>query len=370
MQNTIQRKDTAKIVFNKLRQVKIQRAFNTNTDNILFIGDDSTLAYIQDNLVSEDSSLNCLSFDIENVEASLNKIDEYKNNFAGDKIVVASIEHEKYIYTQIKDKFRQQILSLFDDIFINLVIKRKIFDSIPTELNPPQTNYCILSTPRSGSTMLCDALISTELAGFPLEHLREPSLVLAKHCNFSSDRYLKALMSLHTTKNSVFGTKLISHFVERYIKLSKGEFDPLSYFSNFIYLVRQDKIAQAVSLFMAQRSGVWHINESQKLSKYQDKIDNDFISDADLEKVDHLYHRLLKEEEYLQRLCDQKNISPMIVVYEELEQNLSSNIREILCYLNIIDGQYSSPINVSVSKKKLSSGLSNKVIDLYKKKFS
>ena len=212
-------------------------------------------------------------------------------------------------------------------------------------------------------------MISTKLAGFPKEHLREPSLILAENCNFSTDRYIKAIMSLHVTPNSVFGTKLISHFIEKYLNLSDSSVNPLSYFSNFIYLVRKDKVAQAVSLFLARKSGVWHISEAQKLSNYQDKFDGEFVSDEDLNEVHLLYKRLLDEEKFLEKFCEQKNIQPLTVFYEDIVQDLSSSVSHILHHLNIVEGPNAAQLEVSVNKKKLSSGLSNKIIEIYQSKF-
>lgn len=373
MTNTLEKPNHATVVLEKLKEVRVLQILNENTENILFIGDASILEYLRRQLLQRkpEAGFNQIEFDAENPELCWQRIDKNREYISQTirTIVIASLKDEQYLYEQIKTKSNQKILLLFDDIFINLVTQKNILEPLPKELSAPQTSYCILSTPRSGSTMFCDALTSTGLAGFPREHLREPSIALEQYGNFDSDRYIRAIKSLHTTPNSVFGTKLISHFIERYIFITEGKLNPLDYFDNFIYLVRKDKVAQAVSLFMAQKSGVWKINKAEKLSDYQNRISSRSITKDDLEQVHTLHDRLLKEEQHLEQLCDRNNINPLVIYYEDLTVDLYSNIEKILRYLNIISEQNNSEINISLREKKLGSQKSKEIIERYKQEF-
>lgn len=373
MTNTLQKPSNVENIFNKLNQVHILKVLDRDLQKILFIGDRLILSYLQAHLLQKNpqACLNQIEFDIDNSKYFWQELQAKQKYIANniETVIIASVKHEKHIYEQINSQLDLKILLLFDDIFINLVTQRNILDSIPANLTPPQTNYCILSTPRSGSTMFCDALTSTGLAGFPREHLRDPSLILAQQGNFDSDRYLKAIKSLHTTQNSVFGTKLISHFIEKYVSLSKGNLNPLDYFDNFIYLIRRDKVAQAVSLFMAQKSGVWKISQAEKLSNYQNKISNKTITKDDLEQVHKLHNRLLKEENYLEQMCVQKNIKPLVVYYEDITTDLSGHIAKLLRCLNIISEENTEQLNITIKEKKLGSQTSQNVIDMYKQEY-
>ena len=111
------------------------------------------------------------------------------------------------------------------------------------------------------------------------------------------------------------------------------------------------------------------IIDIRKLSNYQNRIDNEFINDRDLEKVHFLHNRLLKEELFLEEMCRKRNLKPLKIYYEDLVIDLSSNISSILCHLKILNGSNMAQLDMSVNKKKLSSELSSKVIELYKNKF-
>ncbi len=143
-------------------------------------------------------------------------------------------------------------------------------------IKSPQIAYAIVSTPRSGSTALCEALATTQMAGFPTEHLRAPTLFLTKYCKFNPLRYLQLSMTYQTTKNEVFGTKLISHFLEGYQEsLSFDNF-------KFIYLIRRDKIAQAVSGFIATKINMWHVYSGEQSQKYKSQLKTINIQDSEL----------------------------------------------------------------------------------------
>lgn len=360
-------------ILDKFKEAKILSILKKDTKNILFIGDRSILEYLEAHLQQKESQtfLNKIEFNKSNPEDCWRSIEHDKEDILQktELVIIASINHERYIYEQVKQKFNQKILLLFDDIFINLVTGRNVFAPIPKNLTPPKVNYCILSTPRSGSTMFCDALTSTGLAGFPREHLREPSLTLEQHGNFDSSRYIKAIKSLHTTPNSVFGTKLISHFIKRYLVASNNQLNPVQYFDKFIYLVRQDKAAQAVSLFMAQKSGVWKINKAEKLSSYREKINNKSVTQEDLQQVHKLHGRLIQEEKFIEDLCQQNNIEPLVVSYEDLTTDLYSNVERVLHYLDIISSSSNLDLNIKIKEKKLSSQKSQEIVKLYKQSF-
>ena len=365
-------KDNAKKILNSLKETRIFEKLNEFILDILFIGDKDIIValkdYFHDNF--KQSNLNSIEFNISNSSLALQQIQK-QDIHAYKAIIISSIEDEKHIYEEVKKIFNGKVFKLFDDIFVNVIAQpnQEIFFSLKEPLVKPKQTYAIVSTPRSGSTLLCDALISTGLAGFPKEHLRDPSLTLARYCNFSLDRYMKSIMSLHLTSNLVFGTKFISHFIERHQKISNGKFNPLFYISKYIYLIRKDKVAQAVSLFLAQKSGTWRVVEEKKLMTYEKQISENVITDSDIETVHSLYNRLTNEEKYLEQILEQNNISPLIITYENLEKDISGGIIHILCYLNIISESEKQNIQVAVKEKKMRTGLSHKIIDLYRKKY-
>ena len=135
------------------------------------------------------------------------------------------------------------------------------------------------ATPRSGSTLLCDLLSGTGIAGQPQSYYRrEDVLDYAREWGVSSPEvigdeafertYLEAVRRAGAAQTGVFGLRLMwSSVTELSARLSVIHPGPLDDAARFelafgnplyIHLSRQDKVAQAVSLLKAKQSGVWH----------------------------------------------------------------------------------------------------------------
>ena len=84
---------------------------------------------------------------------------------------------------------------------------------------PPQVSYIVCALPRSGSSLLCDILAATELAGAPTEYFDDNQrTVFARHWNVARDarEYLDAMIARKTSPNGVFGLKaFIGHLRDR-----------------------------------------------------------------------------------------------------------------------------------------------------------
>lgn len=136
--------------------------------------------------------------------------------------------------------------------------------------------YIICATPRSGSTLLCDLLKQSGVAGRPDSFYRQQSIA-----NFVSRfgiapgeglaferRYLAATIKAGTAGTGLFGMRvmwpslpeLMQRLTELFPEASldaermTAAFGP----TRFIHLQRQDRIAQAVSRAKAEQSGLWH----------------------------------------------------------------------------------------------------------------
>src|SRR5579884_4137590 len=135
----------------------------------------------------------------------------------------------------------------------------------------PQTSYIILVTTRSGSTLLCEALDGTNIAGHPDEYFTPGNSTLRKpfwredHEHLTFMEYIERVLDAGTTPNGVFGTKcgiLELHRIERELRRLPGnEQLPLyelfsTVFPNlhFVWVTRRDKIRQAVSVAKAMQT--------------------------------------------------------------------------------------------------------------------
>lgn len=343
--------------------------------NIIFVGDRDTINYLKIYFNESNNSFKYFYFDEEGKDALSQNyfINELNQLLSCKATIVASVKNEHDIYEHLKIFFTQNFIKvplvrLFSDIYVNIMSGQELLQNADCEFQVPNVSYAIVTTPRSGSTFLCNILKSTEIVGIPLEHLRRPSQFLSQHCHFNYIRYLTILMNYNITSNKVFGTKFISHFLKGHIKASpefKKIFD--TYISKFIYLVRRDRIAQAVSLFLAKKTKIWHIPNQNIYDLYINKINQLNFQDSDLEEVHKLHLFLLEEEAFLRKLFKDNKIEPLLIEYESLVQYPQIYLKNILDFLSIETYQ---EINFETNAiKKTSSDLSKSIVERYSKKY-
>lgn len=137
--------------------------------------------------------------------------------------------------------------------------------------------YLLCASPRSGSTLLCDLLWQTRVAGKPDSFFRPASIP-----DFAQDfglphvdadtyggSYIAAAIAEGTQATGTFGLRTmwdsLPGLVERLRALhgpatDTGALTRAFGQCAFIYLSRDDKVAQAVSLAIAEQTGLWHSN--------------------------------------------------------------------------------------------------------------
>jgi LPS sulfotransferase NodH len=238
----------------------------------------------------------------------------------------------------------------------------------------PQCSYLICATPRSGSTLLCEALTNTGLAGKPKEYFEalkesglprrpaeyftgidnaEISQLLGEHGQFDGEplarvdygeyaRYLEQVIEEGTTPNGVFGAKVMwgylddfvwhLHTIPQYRGLETPEL-LATIFPNLHYIVmlRRDKVRQAVSLWKAIQTQAWK-EEDESLPK--DKHPSwklMFHFDA----IEHLKQQLEGHEAQWQRYFVEIGVQPFTVVYEDLVNAYEQTAIDILHYLKV-----------------------------------
>jgi LPS sulfotransferase NodH len=344
-------------------------------DNLLFIGEKKPLKYLKkifegntfhfivaDDLLYDDKHFPLFSRDI-------------ISGNPRQAIIIVSLENEEELYKQVQSKIGDivgtiPILKLFSDIFVNSRLKQYLLKPSECEFKSPKISYAIITTPRSGSTFLCEALKATQVAGFPDEHLRDTTEELVKNCHFDCLRYLRILMTHEVTNNGVFGTKFISHFL-----LGHEKFEPNfhkifdTYISKFIFLVRRDKLAQAVSIFIAKNTQIWHSFQIDKPEEYEKKLSQIDVEDADLEKIHTSSKSMLIQEQQMEKLLNKYSIDPLVIEYEDFIKDTRGNIKNVLEYLGVKD-EYPSIDTNQFKTKKLSSELSDRIREKYYNKYS
>ncbi|MDJ0575103.1 MAG: Stf0 family sulfotransferase, partial [Xenococcaceae cyanobacterium MO_234.B1] len=202
----------------------------------------------------------------------------------------------------------------------------------------------------------------------PTEHLRKPAFTLAKYCNFHYIRLLHILMTHRVSLNGVFGTKFISHFLRDFETLGTGLENIFTAIDKYIYLVRKDEVAQAISILLAQKTQVWHINNNNKMLNYHEQLESITIDDELLEEVNQKLYFIKQQQDYIDKVIKTYQISPLIIQYEELVENVEDNLQNILNYLgiNIMPETIS---NLQYTIKKMGSELSLNIAEAYGKKY-
>lgn len=212
----------------------------------------------------------------------------------------------------------------------------------------PVKSYRIWHLQRSGSTLLCKALESTNIAGKPGEFFNlNNSDSFLNHYKVQNYLELRAkIWSLGTTPNGVFGIKHSMHTDNYQAKLK--EFAQLQGFASkvtddekiwadlfpnckHLHITRRNKVRQAVSWWKAIQDQVWHLEKGnkrqQKESFYEDKYDFDALS--------HLFKESSLREAAMQNYFERFNLSPFTIVYEDFIKEYEGTVRRILDYLEL-----------------------------------
>ena len=239
----------------------------------------------------------------------------------------------------------------------------------------PNLSYLVCATPRSGSTLLCEALITTGLAGHPKEYfeaLKETGIprapsdyfrksesaelrvladtyarqgttvpVLTGFANYAE--YLAFALETGTTPNGVFGAKLMWGYLEDFLlylreipayrdlpvhQLLSTIFPHLHY----IHVFRADKVRQAISLWRAIQTWTWRQDQaSLETSSPQTTKEVVFHYEA----INYLVQRIVSHEESWAQYFAEHDIQPFEVTYEELTSAYEETTVRILQYLSI-----------------------------------
>ncbi len=150
----------------------------------------------------------------------------------------------------------------------------------------PTAAFVVCSVPRSGSSLLCELLALTGLAGAPSEFFDHGLMnqFSAVWGTGTFGDYMAALLSKKTSPNGVFGVKTHHHQLE--YALRHTDFIDALPNPRFIYIKRHDHLRQAVSWMRAEQTGLWA--SDHRSSGGQPQFDRD--------KIRHLVEWIEREE--------------------------------------------------------------------------
>lgn len=206
---------------------------------------------------------------------------------------------------------------------------------------PPKTTYMICATPRSGSTLLCEALRNTGVAGNPDEYFGPMHVPRwSEQWQVANPtEYVGKVLKQGSTTNGVFGVKIMNlywkHFMETLWQAADqyGVSDHQHISSTFlnmhyIWITRRNKIRQGVSWAKALQGIPWTWDKPE-----------DFIPKKKLEfqfdVIDQFIEETVLHEAAWQEYFAENQIEPFVVVYEDFVRSYHHITLTILKYLNI-----------------------------------
>jgi len=163
-------------------------------------------------------------------------------------------------------------------------------------------SYLVVAAPRTGTTLLCELLRWDRVFGRPEEYF-EPQHI----ANYSrrwgvpdpnrpgspTPPYLEEMLRAGTTRNGVFGAKLLTEQVDGALQLfgidptaplARARLAEVLPALRLVHLRRSDKVAAAVSLWRAKASGQWLRRHWQATAEVGPDLDLGFVT------VNHARH--------------------------------------------------------------------------------
>jgi trehalose 2-sulfotransferase len=207
------------------------------------------------------------------------------------------------------------------------------------------SNYLLCATPRTGTTLLCQYLTSTEVAGRPQSYFRKQGTmsyaegwrILNENGTYSFSDYLIAARGAASTENGTIGIRVMWGTLEE-MTAELGQLYPTLVGDDlglleqafgklkFIYLYRNDVIAQAISLYRAEQTGYWHTVEGQK-PEQPPAFDFDAIN---------LRREMLEGHNVAWKNWFQKvGVQPLAVSYEALSADPIGSTKSVLEFLGL-----------------------------------
>ncbi len=233
------------------------------------------------------------------------------------------------------------------DIFSNPDLNTQLLQEL--EATPdPRSRYIIAMTPRSGSTYLCDVIKQTRRLGKPQEILGAIAVshrITKTMPGRTTDEYLRNGIRIARTANNVSGLKASWFQFEKFTEVMAGK----HYLKGFkyVYLTRRDLAAQAVSLYKAASSEVFHshVSPSEAALAKLDALDYDYHA------IKGWYDHIVAQEKGWQRYFFEHRIYPYCLSYEDIEEDILMVLKRLAMYVSVNPDNIQLPTEPSAIQK-------------------
>ena len=241
-----------------------------------------------------------------------------------------------------------------------------------------RTTYLVCASPRTGSTLLCEGLRDVFEAGTPAEYFDNRPHVDARYkarLHVDNDAaYFDAVLRETTTGNGVCGLKVHWHqrlTMERIIRaawqraaterpdLTLAEFQTEQFGPvKRIWLRRRDHVAQAISLYRASRSDIWHVPSGKAAPSELDQLAYNFAD------IDYLVHSSFRYDTSWGKYFTEHGLSAFVVFYEDLVADHHGTMSRVLDYLGMPQAK---PLIAPPALSRLAGRTSRDWMDRYRK---
>jgi trehalose 2-sulfotransferase len=214
-----------------------------------------------------------------------------------------------------------------DQVFSQL--RAKAGSPQPRSDGPLSTKTCLIAMlPRTGSTALCSLMETTGVLGKPREYLNPggPLKPWARRLGARDlPTYVEALRRERATPNGVFSFKTLYPHLEPLLALGRlsESLGPVE----FVYLTRDDTIAQAISAYIADASGVWHRDRAGK--RFRSRGGGDPDPPYDERRILAERDEILRMQADWERFFSQSSIEPLHITYERFLADANGAVRAI-----------------------------------------
>jgi len=222
---------------------------------------------------------------------------------------------------------------------------------LPSTTAPPRT-WIVASVPRSGSTLLCRVLWDTGGVGAPKEYLnpmqlrdwevrlgssgaarfgygllRGPAVALARGAGWDRARLAAHLARVRARRSDAsgrFGIKIHYHHFRRWFLDRGWAVEDLLAPYRWVRIVREDRVAQAVSWARALQTGRW--------ASRQRSLAPAFYRAG---QIDRLIQAIEEQEAGWEGFFARRAIVPLRITYEELVTDPRATVRGVLAHLGV-----------------------------------
>ena len=210
--------------------------------------------------------------------------------------------------------------------------------------------YVLCTTPRSGSTLLCDLLRQTGVAGWPESFFRQLSVpFFARDFGLPpqdgekyDESYITEALKVARNGGSLAGIRLMWNGIdtlERIVRQYHPDNGPgaetiAAAFgeTRYIYLERGDRLAQAISRARAEQSGLWHRNADGSVREQTGPARQ---AGYDRDMIQHYLDEQASDIAAWNAWFQAFGISPHRLTYEALTSDPSATVAGILTFLGL-----------------------------------